>query len=245
MENRKEKQNKFRNIKRIGNVLWVIGTCIIFVVLIIAVIMFANRSYKNNLRENVIDNLVRYNASHFNYNPSYQESNETVLNVSVDYSDEFLDYVDTIIADDVVLNRVYNQSFVKIVNPENLDFIENFIGNVDCYSFYYQGLWYYGNNDGYISELEIPVINSDAVTVDDFINDLENALITDFEDSIVLFNNVSFGQIFITSELRNNLAEVLLEQDYVTRLKIELQILTTAGHYTSSLKSLIDAYEKS
>lgn len=245
MESRKEKQNKFRNIKRIGNVLWVVGTCIIFVVLIIAVIVFINRSYKNNLRKNVIDNLVRYNASHFNYNPSYQESNEIMFNVSVDYSDEFLDYVDTIIADDIVLGRVYNQSFVKIINPENLDFIDNFIGNVDCYSFYYQGLWYYGNNDGYVSEIEVPVISSDAVTVDDFISDLENTLVTNFNGSIVLFNNINFGQVFITSELRNSLIESLLEQDYITRLKIELQILTTAGHYTSSLQSLIDAYEKS
>lgn len=244
MKNREKRQNRFRNIKRISNILWVVGTCTIFVVLIIALILFINRSYKINLRENVIQNLVRYNASHFNYNPSL-ESNETVLNISADYSDEFLDYIDTIVADDVVLDRVYNQSFVKIINPENLDFIDNLISNVDCYTIYYQGLWYYGNDTGYVSELDIPVINSTALTVDDFMNDLENALITECEDSIVLFNNVNFGQVFITSELQDNLIGVLPEQDYVTRLKIELQILTTAGHYTSSLQSLITVYEKS
>ncbi len=242
----KEKSSgKLKNLKKVSNILWFVGTISALLFIAIAVIIIAYTNYKDGVKDDILANLSRYNAVHYGYTPESEDisGNNTVV---ADVPEELIAVLDTIEADSTDILDTYNQVSVRVKEPvEDVDIV---VSKLSDYTDYWQivkeGIVYHGTpNYVTTAEAELKVVLSEADNVDVFLTNFDNAIINNTE-SMVLYGDVNFGKLVLTDTLCSSIKPTIEGTDDVASLMLKLQLLSELGEYTPAMNNLYNLYSQ-
>lgn len=242
---KRKSSDKFKRIKKIGSIAWFAGTIIAILFIVIALIGIIYTNYKNGATEDILANLSKYNAKHYNYTPEVDDSTKVTI-MKPDISSELIAVLDSIEAEAIETPSTYNQVTVRVIEPSAT--IEDVASTLAPYASYWQiikdGYVYHGTpNTQTVTEDALEVVLSEADNVDVFLSNFDDVILTN-TSPIVLFGDTNFGKVVLTDTLCAEIRPVIETGTDVDSLVLKLQLLSEIGEYTPNMKDLYDLLSK-
>lgn len=233
-----------KTTKKVFNTLWIVGTCLGLLLILIAIIVSFYNSYKEDKKASVLTNISRYNANKFGYIAGEVETLKyrDITPVIPENLNEVLMSID---ATAIEVRKPYNVVAVFIKEPvDDIATVENTIRDyVDFWEIVKEGISYYGTpNDTTVSEEDIEFVGYTSEDIDTFRNNLEIEIKSN--TNLHLFIDYNYVKVPLFDKLCTELSNVIDNAEEADKIIVELKVISEIGTHTSNLDYLYELVEK-
>lgn len=238
---------KKSTLKKIDSTLWVAGTIVAFLFLIIvAVFALINNSKKDDY-DSALERLEYYNFKRFGYSESNGVKNsDSYLSLKTVSTSDLNNAMNTISCTSWKLLNTFDLVSIEIVEPD--DSIEDVFALIEDYVdvavFMRNGVRVYCTKDvepfGVFTDNSELLLEDNSDGIDDFLGAFEQSI---YDNKVGLLYNVNYGLVPLVPAMHNKLVDKLSTLSDSDRIIVLLTLLKELGDYTSELDNLYSYYD--
>ena len=239
----KDKSERKKKIKKFFNTLWLVGSILCVFLVVVSVGVLWHDSYRKVQQEKVLASLAKYNKMTFGYEPKQMDIVK-VYEKKAPVTENVNELLQTIDAENIRILDTYDILSVEIKEPK--DDLETVVNNIkdsiSLWKIIKNGVVYWGTpEDTTIQEKDIVLVEKDCLTVDDFMDELDNTIYN--VNSMIKFYDEDIGSVILTRELSEHLITVIENEEPADKILLELKLIDEIGQHTRTMDYLYELSE--